>query len=152
MCSAGNNLVVGLKPTVGLVSQDGIIPIAHSQDMAGPMAWTVTAVAILLGAFQSPFGEVAEHNPAPPTDYAPFLHRGTLHGARIRVDVRYFTPDGGGEADVIAMVNAALDVMSDLGATIIETDTGDAGAYFVAEGTVLISEFKVQIAEYLVQY
>jgi amidase len=149
VCPAGNNLVVGLKPTVGLVSQDGIIPIAHSQDTAGPMGRTVTDVAIFLGALQSPFGEVAAHSPAPPNDYTSFLHRGALHGARIGVDVRYFTPDGGGEADIVGVVNSALDVMSDLGATIVETDTGDAGAYFFAEGTVLISEFKVQIAEYL---
>src|SRR5436190_798812 len=50
--------IVGLKPTLGLVSQDGIIPIAHQQDTAGPMGRSVTDVAILLGALQSPFGEV----------------------------------------------------------------------------------------------
>ena len=50
--------IVGLKPTLGLVSQDGIIPIAHEQDTAGPMARSVTDVAILLGVLQSPFGEV----------------------------------------------------------------------------------------------
>ena len=49
--------IVGLKPTLGLVSQDGIIPIAHQQDTAGPMGRSVTDVAILLGALQSPFGE-----------------------------------------------------------------------------------------------
>ena len=149
VCPAGNNLIVGLKPTIGLVSQDGIIPIGHSQDTAGPMARTVTDVAILLGVLQTPFGEVAAHDPAPPTDYTPFLRRGALQGARIGVDARYFTPDFGGEADIIAMVNAALGVMSDLGATIVETDTGDPNAYFEAELTVLLFEFKGQIAEYL---
>ena len=54
VCPSGNNLVVGLKPTVGLVAQDGIIPIAHSQDTAGPMCRTVTDVAIMLGVMQSP--------------------------------------------------------------------------------------------------
>ena len=49
--------IVGLKPTLGLVSQDGIIPITHEQDTAGPMARSVTDVAILLGVLQSPFGE-----------------------------------------------------------------------------------------------
>ena len=53
--------IVGLKPTLGLVSQDGIIPIAHEQDTAGPMARSVTDVAILLGVLQSPFGEVIGH-------------------------------------------------------------------------------------------
>ena len=67
VCPAGNNLVVGLKPTLGLLSQDGIIPIAHSQDTAGPMARTVTDVAILLGAMQTPFGPVSGQTL--PSDY-----------------------------------------------------------------------------------
>src|SRR5438094_1325394 len=53
--------IVGLKPTVGLVSQDGIIPIAHEQDTAGPMGRSVTDIAILLGTLQSPFGPVLGH-------------------------------------------------------------------------------------------
>ena len=77
-CPATNNLVFGLKPTVGLVSQDGIIPIAHSQDTAGPMARTVTDVAILLGVMQSPFGEVLGH--PLPTDYTQFLDANSLRG------------------------------------------------------------------------
>src|SRR6266446_6698571 len=88
-CPASNNLIVGLKPTVGLVSQDGIIPIAHSQDTAGPMGRTVTDVAILLGALQGPFGAVAGANS--PQDYTQFLRRGALRGARIGVDRKYFT-------------------------------------------------------------
>jgi amidase len=80
--------IVGLKPTVGLVSQDGIIPIAHEQDTAGPMARSVTDVAILLGALQSPFGEVIGHQL--PNDYTQFLQRGSLEGARIGRDVRFF--------------------------------------------------------------
>src|SRR5437870_12726300 len=80
--------IVGLKPTRGLVSQDGIIPIAHQQDTAGPMARSVTDVAILLGALQSPFGPVIGHQL--PHDYTQFLQRGSLQGARIGRDVRYF--------------------------------------------------------------
>src|SRR5437870_6926807 len=80
--------IVGLKPTLGLVSQDGIVPIAHEQDTAGPMARSVTDVAILLGALQSPFGEVIGHQL--PHDYTQFLQRGSLQGARIGRDVRYF--------------------------------------------------------------
>ena len=71
VCPSGNNLVVGLKPTVGLVAQDGIIPIAHSQDTAGPMCRTVTDVAIMLGVLQSPFGDVLRHDL--PQHYLPFL-------------------------------------------------------------------------------
>ena len=76
VCPAGNNLVVGLKPTLGLLSQDGIIPIAHSQDTAGPMARTVTDVAILLGVMQTPFGEVARPSAAAATT------RGSCSAAR----------------------------------------------------------------------
>jgi amidase len=56
VCPSTNSLVFGLKPTLGLVAQDGIVPIAHSQDTAGPIARTVTDIAILLSVLQSPFG------------------------------------------------------------------------------------------------
>src|SRR5256884_991903 len=69
--------IVGLKPTLGLVSQDGKIPIAHEQDTAGPMARSVTDVAILLGALQSTFCDVIGH--LLPSDYTQFLHRGSLN-------------------------------------------------------------------------
>jgi amidase len=147
VCPSGNNLVVGLKPTLGLWSQDGIIPIAHSQDTAGPMCRTVTDAAILLGALQTPFGEVAAHQL--PSDYTIFLQRGSLLNKRIGIDRRYFTPDYGGEADLIAVVEQGLDAMQHLGATLVETDTGDPFAFFEAEFTVLLVEFKVQIAQYL---
>src|SRR5438094_7048886 len=80
--------IVGLKPTLGLVSQDGIIPIAHEQDTAGPMARSVTDVAILLGVLQSPFGEVLGHQL--PSDYTQFLDPNALDGAVIGRDVRFF--------------------------------------------------------------
>ena len=147
VCPAGHNLVVGLKPTVGLLAQEGIIPIAHSQDTAGPMARTVTDVAIVLGAMQSPFGPVAGR--PVPTDYTQFLRRETLRGARIGVDRRYFTLDFGGEPDLVALAETALDAMRDLGATLVDTDTGDPFAYSDAEFTVLLTEFKVDIAAYL---
>ena len=149
VCPSGNNLVVGLKPTVGLVAQDGIIPIAHSQDTAGPMCRTVTDVAIMLGVMQSPFGEVIGHKL--PRDYTKFLRRGALSGARIGIDRRYFTPAFGGEDDLIAVVKPALHTMEDLGATLVTTDTGDSNVYFDAEFTVLLFEFKVQIADYLAE-
>jgi amidase len=147
VCPSGNNLVVGLKPTVGLVSQDGIIPIAHSQDTAGPMCRTVTDVAIMLGVMQSPFGEVIGHKV--PRDYTQFLRRGALRGARIGIDRRYFTLAYGGEDDLIDIVRPALHTMEKLGATLVTTDTGDSNLYFDAEFTVLLYEFKGQIADYL---
>ena len=145
------NLVVGLKPTLGLVSQQGIIPISHDQDTAGPMGRTVTDVAILLGVLQSPFGPVA--GKPVPSDYTPFLQRGTLNGARIGVDRRfvddYATYGFPGDADTLPLFQQALDAMTSLGATLVDTDTGDIFAYFGDEFTALQFEFKVHIAEYL---
>jgi amidase len=144
--------VVGLKPTLGLVSQDGIIPIAHEQDTAGPMGRSVTDIAILLGALQSPFGEVLGHQL--PNDYTQFLQRGSLQGARIGRDIRFFDYSyyGSGipgDEETVAFAENALAVMESLGATIVDTDTGDVFAYTDDEFTALLYEFRAQIAEYL---
>ena len=151
VCPSGNNLNVGLKPTVGLVSQDGIIPIAHSQDTAGPMCRTVTDVAIMLGVMQSPFGPVSGH--AVPNDYTQFLKLGSLNGARIGIDSRYFSTAYGGETDLVKVANEGLDAMQSLGATLVPTDTGNPFQqnfkFYNDEFTVLLFEFKVQIAQYL---
>jgi amidase len=147
VCPSGNNLVVGLKPSMGLLSQDGIIPIGHSQDTAGPMTRTVTDAAIMLGVMQTPFGAAAGQ--PLPQDYTVFLQRGALNGARIGVDARYFTPDYGGEPDLIAVVQEGMAAMTALGATLVPTDSGDPLAYFEAEFAVLLVEFKAQIAGYL---
>jgi amidase len=151
VCPSGNNLNMGLKPTVGLVSQGGIIPIAHSQDTAGPMCRTVTDVAIMLGVMQSPFGEVIGHTV--PTDYTQFLKLGSLKGARIGIDSRYFSNAYGGESDLVKVAQRGLDAMQSLGATLIPTDTGNPFErnfkFYNDEFTVLLYEFKVQIAQYL---
>jgi amidase len=151
VCPSGNNLNVGLKPTVGLVSQDGIIPIAHSQDTAGPMCRTVTDVAIMLGVMQSPFGPVSGH--AVPNDYTQFLKIGSLKGARIGIDSRYFATAYGGEHDLVKVAKEGLDAMQSLGATLVPTDTGNPFQqnfkFYNDEFTVLLFEFKVQIAQYL---
>ena len=78
-----------------------------------------------------------------------FLQRGALNGARIGVDERYFTPDYGGEPDLIAVVEDGMAAMTALGATLVPTDSGDIFQYFDAEFTVLLNEFKAQIADYL---
>lgn len=147
-CPASNNLIVGLKPTVGLVSQDGIIPIAHSQDTAGPMGRTVTDVAILLGALQTPSGPVAGAHL--PQEYTQFLRRGALKGARIGVDRRFFTADYGGEPGFDAVAEHAISVMHSLGATIVDpVNSGDLFSIAQPEFNVLLFEFKVQVAQYL---
>jgi len=144
--------IFGLKPTLGLISQDGIVPISHQQDTAGPMARSVTDVAILLGTMQTPFGAVAGQSV--PSDYTQFLQRGSLQGKRIGRDTRYFDYSyyGSGipgDEETVAFADHALDVMASLGATIVETDTGDVFAYTDDEFTALLFEFKVQIAQYL---
>jgi amidase len=116
------------------------------------MARSVTDVAILLGALRSPFGSVMGHSV--PNNYTQFLHRGALKGKRIGRDVRYFdysyygsgTP---GDEETVAFAEHALDVMQSLGATIVDTDTGDVFAYTDDEFTALLFEFKAQIADYL---
>jgi amidase len=144
--------IVGLKPTLGLVSQNGIIPISHQQDTAGPMGRSVTDVAILLGALQTPFGRVVGQ--PLPDDYTRFLRRGALQGARIGRDVRFFDYSyyGSGipgDHSTVGFAEHALDVMKSLGATIVDCDTGDVFAYTDDEFTALLYEFKAQIAQYL---
>src|SRR5881398_3867862 len=144
--------IVGLKPTLGLVSQDGIIPIAHEQDTAGPMARSVTDVAILLGVLQSPFGEVLGHQL--PSDYTQFLDPNALDGAVIGRDVRFFDYSyyGSGipgDELTVAFAENALSVMESLGATVVDIDTGDVFAYNGDEFTALLYEFRAQIADYL---
>jgi amidase len=143
---------VGLKPTLGLVSQDGIIPISHQQDTAGPIARSVTDVATLLGVIQSPFGEVIGHTV--PTDYTQFLKRGSLNGAVIGFDTRffvysYFGSGIPGDEETVNFANDALTAMASLGATIVPVDTGDVFAFTTQEGNALNVEFKAQIAQYL---
>jgi amidase len=145
--------IVGLKPTLGLVSQEGIIPIAHEQDTAGPMGRSVTDIAILLGILQSPFGEVIGHQL--PSEYTQFLDPNALEGARIGRDVRFFEQydvyGSGipGDELTVAFAENALSVMESLGATIVDTDSGDIIAYSGDEFTALLFEFRAQIAEYL---
>ncbi len=137
VCPSGNNGIVGLKPGRGVLSQDGIIPIAHSQDTAGPMGRHVVDVAIMLDAMRGGSGASAD------------VRTGGLDGARIGVDRRYFDHRFGGEPRIVAVVEQGLDLMRGLGATLIDTDTGNPNAYGDDELTVLLFEFKVQIAEYL---
>src|SRR5437667_9905041 len=135
--------IFGLKPTLGLMSQDGIVPISHQQDTAGPMARSVTDVAILLGIMQSP-----------QSDYTPLLQRGALDGKIIGRDVPYFDYSyyGSGipgDEQTVAFAENALTVMQGLGATVVDVNTGDVFAYNGGEFTALLYEFRAQIADYL---
>jgi amidase len=151
---SGLNSLVGLKPTVGLVSQQGIIPIAFSQDTAGPMARTATDAAILLGVLQSPFPAVGLTPPANlPVDYRSFLQPGALRGARIGLDpllfdfaAQGFPPEVAGQFDL----TDALAALRSAGAVLVDgVSSGDVLSVFDPELQVLLSEFKVGIRRYL---
>lgn len=145
VCPSGNQLIAGLKPTVGLISQSGIIPIAHSQDSAGPMARTVEDVATLLNV-------LAERslNGHQTPDYTQFLNPNALQGARIGIERRLFEPDLGALPEIVAVVDDAIKAIQQAGAVIIDpVDTGDPLAWNDAEFTVLLYEFKHDVELYL---
>ncbi len=149
ICPAQTNGIVGIKPTLGLVSRSGIIPIAHSQDTAGPMARTVAEAAILLGVLTG----VDERDSATRasrrralTDYSQFLDRSGLQGARIGVARNM----AGSDQRVIKIFEACLDVMKQLGAVIIDpADVPNFNKLGKTELEVLLYEFKADLNRYL---
>jgi amidase len=150
VCPSGANSLVGIKPTLGLVSRSGIIPIAHSQDTAGPMARTVTDAAILLGAMagadqRDPITGSNEGRGS--GDYTRFLDPAGLEGARIGVARKRFF---GYSDSADRLVDDALEVMRGLGAEIVDpADIPRVGDYDDAEFTVLLYEFKADLNAYL---
>ena len=149
VCPASINGVVGIKPSLGLVSRDGIIPIAHSQDTAGPMARSVRDAALMLNAMSAsdPGDPAAQTRPADTPDYAANLSVDALGGKRIGV-VRGYS--GAGENPYIeAEFEKAIAVLRERGAEIVdpvETDTEGMGD---AEYEVLLYEFKADLNAYL---
>jgi len=139
--------LVGLKPTVGRISRDGIIPISHTQDTAGPMTRSVADAALL-------FGAMAGADPAdPPSQAAPELGAWTplpdaLKGARLGVARNYFT--GFDEAD--AVIEQAIAKLRALGAEIIDNIELAQPAYGDAEGSVLLYELKADLARWLREF
>src|SRR5437867_6041764 len=134
VCPSGACSLVGVKPTVGLIDGAGIIPIAHSQDTAGPMARTVADASVLLGALAN-------------RDYGTSLDPNGLRGARIGV-ARKKASGYSPEAD--ALVEAAIDVLRRQGATIIDpADIPHLGEYDDTELIVLLYELKADLASYL---
>jgi amidase len=148
VCPSSANGVVGIKPTVGLVSRAGIIPISHSQDTAGPMCRTVTDAAILLGALAGADpadSATAASSGKIPGDYTRSLDPKGLHGARIGVLRKQFD-----FSDVVAPVfNAALDAMRDAGAVLVDVEIASLGKFDDSELQVLLYEFKADLNAYL---
>jgi len=152
LCPSAINALVGIKPTVGLTSRAGVVPISHSQDTVGPMTRTVADAAIMLGAIVG----IDEHDPATVasdglyySDYTKFLNADGLRGARIGIAREHFF---GYSAKADAIVNAAIERMRELGAEIIDnTDIATAKQMRSSESemTVLLYEFKADLNAYL---
>lgn len=141
--------IVGIKPTLGLISRSGIIPIAHSQDTAGPMARTVRDAAILLGALTG----IDPNDPATAasdgkyfTDYTRFLDAGGLRGARLGIARQYFTLG----PRVTAVMQQCIDLMRNAGAVIVDpVEFAQMEPWSKTEQLVLLYEFKADLNLYL---
>jgi amidase len=156
VCPSGANGIVGIKPTLGLLSRAGVIPISADQDTAGPMARNVTDAAVLLGALTG----IDPDDPATAgqagnafTDYTPFLDDESLEGADIGVwregtDTFDGTPV---DADVDAVMDAAVATLTAQGATVTEIEL-PLDDVFQPEFDALLCEFKTDIATYLETY
>jgi amidase len=141
--------LVGLKPTVGLVSRAGIIPIAHSQDTAGPMTRTVADAAALLSALAGPDPrDPATAGQGPRADYLAALDRDGLRGRRLGV-VRNFQ---GISRPVLSVFDAAVEDLKRLGAVLVDpVELGSVGKYDDAELLVLIFEIAADLPAYLAE-
>lgn len=149
VCPSSANGIVGIKPTVGLVSRAGIIPISHSQDTAGPMARTVADAAILLGALAGvdsgdPATAASEGKAYP--DYTQFLDPAGLKGARLGVVRKLF----GFNNAVDRLMESAIDAMKRAGAVIVDpADIETLDKLGKSEEDVLLYELKADLNAYL---
>jgi len=149
VCPSNANSLVGIKPTLGLVSRAGIVPIAHSQDTAGPMCRTVTDAAILLGALAGVDPRDTTTNAGSGrsfADYAKSLDVNGLKGARIGVHRKAF-----GFSDAVDKVmKDSIDIIKSRGATVVDpADIPTQGKFDDSELEVLLYEFKADLNAYL---
>lgn len=151
VCPSGTCGVVGIKPTVGLVSRAGVIPISHTQDTAGPMARTVADAAALLNAltgFDPRDPVTREGGRLARTDFTNSLDPNGLKGARVGVARKFF----GFNDEVDKLMADAIDVMKREGATIVDpADMATHGKLDAPEFDVLLFEFKADINKYLAE-
>jgi amidase len=149
VCPSSSNGLAGIKPTVGLVSRSGIIPISHSQDGAGPMCRTVRDASILLSALTGidpQDSATAGSQGRSFTDYAQFCDPNGLKGARIGVARKYF----GFNDAVDALMERALGAMKQQGATIVDpADIETLGNFDKSELLVFLYELKADLNAYL---
>src|SRR5438309_8025504 len=156
VCPANHNGVVGIKPTVGLVSRAGIIPISHTQDTAGPHARTVIDAAIVLDAIAQrtpdprdpatstgPIGKQGQKRPKLPASHAAFVNPNGLNGSRIGVSREF----GGFSPKLDAVFEQSLTAMTNAGATLVDVFFPHFSDIFsgLNEFTVLLFDFKIDI-------
>ncbi len=147
VCPSSANSLVGIKPTVGLVSRSGIIPIAHSQDTAGPMARTVKDAAILLGALTGiDANDAATKAQKSFSDYTQFLDKGGLKGVRLGIVRKSFGFNDG----VDKLMNNHISELKRLGAIVVDpADIPSSGKFDDSELEVLLYELKADLNKYL---
>jgi len=149
VCPASSNGLAGIKPTVGLVSRSGIIPISHSQDGAGPMCRTVRDAAILLGALTGVDPQDSATSASQGrslTNYAQFCDSNGLRGARIGIARKYF----GFNDAVDGLMEQSLDVMRKQGATLVDpADIETFGKFDESELLVFMYELMADLNAYL---
>lgn len=149
ICPSQSCGVVGLKPTLGLISRSGIIPIAHSQDTAGPIGRTVTDVAVLLGAMAGTDNydrATRKRSRRAHRDYTRYLKEEGLKGMRVGVARNMLGPD----PRLTAVLDASLKVIEALGAEIVDpADLSNMDTFGKTELEVLYYEFKADLDKYL---
>jgi amidase len=149
VCPSSANSLVGIKPTVGLISRSGIIPISHSQDTAGPMARSVRDAALILGllAGVDPRDEATNASRGQSVaDYTQFLDKDGLRGVRLGVARKYF----GFNDHVDKLLNDHLKSMKKRGAVLVDpADIPTQGKFDDSELEVLLYEFKADLNTYL---
>ena len=148
VCPSSANGIAGIKPTLGLLSRSGVIPISHSQDTPGPMARTVRDAAILLTALAGvdPRDSATAESQGKATDYTKFLDPNGLRGARIGVARKYF----GFNDAVDELMNNLIAEMKRAGAEIIDpADLPTHGKFDNTEFSVLLYELKADLNAYL---
>ena len=156
VCPSGANGLAGIKPTLGLLSRAGVVPISADQDTAGPMARNVTDAAALLGAMTGvdpADAATAAQTGHAFTDYTQFLDADALDGARIGVlhEGTVFPPDAK-TPEVDAIMADTIATLTAHGATIVDPADIHLGAWSDAEFPALLCEFKTDIASYLATY
>jgi amidase len=152
ICPSQTNSIVGIKPTIGLVSRTGIIPISHNQDTAGPMARTVHDAAILLSVITGIDPDdysTTKHNYNMSVDYTEFLDSNGLKGTRIGVARNYF-----GKSNLVdEIIQGSIEKIKELGAELIDPiEIKSLNDLSESEFQVLLYDFKNDLNKYLLKY